>query len=97
MKKYKMSATEAFELAKTKDRFICPNSGFMAQLELFEVMGFDIDKSNVQYKMFRLYIAAYRISLTKILPLCCADIVKTDPSLTTVQPDPRVYRCKKCR
>ncbi|KAL0275981.1 UNVERIFIED_CONTAM: hypothetical protein PYX00_003670 [Menopon gallinae] len=97
MKKHRMSVQEAFELAKSKRRFIGPNPGFMAQLQLFEVMDFTIDKSNLQYKMFRLYIAADRIVKTKILPQCCADVVKPDPSVTTVQPDPRVYRCKKCR
>jgi len=35
--------------------------------------------------------------LAKILPQSCMDVVKADPSLITVKPEPLVYRCRKCR
>lgn len=97
MKKLDMTVEKAMEYAKSKRRFIGPNPGFMAQLQLYETMKCKIDKTNIQYKMFRLYITADHIKKVKILPQCCADVVKADPSLITVRPDPRVYRCRKCR
>ena len=35
--------------------------------------------------------------LAKILPQSSTDVVKADPSLITVKPEPLVYRCRKCR
>lgn len=97
MKKHEMSLEGAMELVKSKRRFIGPNPGFMAQLQLFETMSYKINKSNVQYRMFRLYITSDHVKKVKILPQCCSDVVKADPSLITVRPDPRVFRCRKCR
>ncbi|XP_015364696.1 PREDICTED: dual specificity protein phosphatase 12-like [Diuraphis noxia] len=33
----------------------------------------------------------------KILPQDCIDVIKADPSLICARPDPKVYRCRKCR
>ncbi|XP_015596741.1 dual specificity protein phosphatase MPK-4 [Cephus cinctus] len=97
MKKYSIGYTEAFELVKKKRRFVCPNPGFVEQLRLYEDMGHSIDNRNVHFKMYRLQIAADKVRKAKILPQSCMDLVKPDPALTTVHPEPTVYRCKKCR
>lgn len=36
-------------------------------------------------------------SIAKILPQNCMDLVKADPALIQSNPEPSVYRCKKCR
>lgn len=35
--------------------------------------------------------------VVKILPQDCIDVIKGDPSLISARPDPKVYRCRKCR
>ncbi|XP_044595438.1 dual specificity protein phosphatase MPK-4-like isoform X2 [Cotesia glomerata] len=69
MKKHKMTYEDAYKLVKSKRRFVGPNPGFIAQLKLYETMGFTIDNH----------------------------LIKPDPQLTTVRPEPTVYRCKRCR
>lgn len=39
----------------------------------------------------------FHFSLVKILPQDCIDVIKKDPSLISARPDPKVYRCRKCR
>ncbi|XP_043276135.1 dual specificity protein phosphatase MPK-4 [Venturia canescens] len=97
MKKYEMTFSVAHDLVKSKRRFVSPNAGFMAQLKLYEDMGCSIDNTNVQFKMYRLQIAADMVRKARILPGSCVDLIKADPALTTVRPEPTVYRCKKCR
>ncbi|KZC09747.1 PREDICTED: dual specificity protein phosphatase 12 [Dufourea novaeangliae] len=97
MKKYGKSFFNAFEVVKEKRHCVEPNAGFLAQLKLYEEMSFDIDNTNVQFKMYRLQIAADKVRKAKILPQNCAELIKPDPALTTIRPEPTVYRCKKCR
>ncbi|KOC65958.1 Dual specificity protein phosphatase 12 [Habropoda laboriosa] len=97
MKKYGKSFIDTFEAVREKRRFVGPNAGFLAQLKLYEAMGFGIDNTNVQFKMYRLQIAADKVRKAKILPQNCAELIKPDPALATVRPEPTVYRCKKCR
>lgn len=97
MKKHQYSFADAFHTVKAKRRFVAPNPGFMAQLSLYEDMDFGIDNTNVQFKMYRLQIAADKVRKARILPQNCVDLVKPDPAITTVRPEPTVYRCKKCR
>ncbi|XP_075227720.1 dual specificity protein phosphatase MPK-4 [Lycorma delicatula] len=97
MKKYQISFDEAFERVKKQRRFVGPNKGFEAQLRLYERMGCTINKSNAQFRMFRLKVAADKVRKVKILPQDCLDVVRPDPALITVKPDPLVYRCCRCR
>ena len=97
MRKNEKSFCDTFEMIKEIRRFVGPNAGFQAQLKLYEEMGFEIDNTNVQFKMYRLQIAADKVRKAKILPKNCAELIKPDPALTTVRPEPTVYRCKKCR
>ncbi|XP_014204662.1 dual specificity protein phosphatase MPK-4 [Copidosoma floridanum] len=97
MKKYNFPFDKAFEAVKAKRRFVGPNPGFQAQLKLYEDMGFTIDCSNIQFKIYRLQIAADKVRKVKILPQNYVDLVKPDPALLSTHPEPTVYRCKKCR
>lgn len=97
MKKYSLNFEEAFEVTKSKRRFVAPNPGFVAQLKLYQDMGYSIDNTNVQFRMYRLQIAADKVRKAKILPQTCIDLVKPDPALETIRPEPTVYRCKRCR
>lgn len=97
MRKYELSFEDAVERVKSKRRFVGPNPGFVSQLRLYEVMNWQVDKTNIQFRMYRLQIAADQIKKAKILPQSCMDVVKADPSLITVRPEPLVYRCRKCR
>jgi len=97
MKKYKISFDDAFQRVKVKNAAALPNIGFQAQLNLYETLGWKIDKNNMQFKLFRLKIAARKVKKVKILPQDCIDVIKGDPSLICARPDPKVYRCRKCR
>lgn len=97
MKKYKISYTPAFERVKSKRRFVGPNVGFIQQLRLFAKMRWQIDPNHEQYKKYRLHLAADSVRKAKILPQSCMDLVKSDPGLTQPNPEPIVYRCRKCR
>lgn len=46
---------------KIQRKFVGPNAGFEAQLQLFERMCFTIDRNNLQYKIYRLKIAADKV------------------------------------
>nr|CAD7433720.1 unnamed protein product [Timema monikensis] len=82
---------------KSRRMFVGPNPGFQSQLRLYHVMGWKIDRSNDQFRLFRLHVAADMIKKAKILPQSCMDVIKSDPALITVRPEPVVYRCHKCR
>ncbi|XP_046403598.1 dual specificity protein phosphatase MPK-4 [Ischnura elegans] len=97
MKKHHISYEEAIERVKSCRRFVGPNRGFIAQLCLYEDMGWCIDRDYLGYRLFRLQISADKYQKAKILPQSCSDVVKPDPAKITVRPEPIVYRCKKCR
>lgn len=97
MQKYTLSYSEAFEKVKAKRSIVFPNQGFVAQLKLYKEMGFKIDKNHIKYKLYRLGMAADKVKRAKILPQDFFDLIKPDPALIRIQPEPNVYRCKKCR
>lgn len=82
---------------KDKRKIVFPNEGFAYQLKLYEEMAYTIDILYPKYREFRLSIAADKVRKTKILPPCYMDLIKSDPGVNQVKPDPKVYRCKKCR
>ncbi|CAH0557977.1 unnamed protein product [Brassicogethes aeneus] len=97
MKKYKLGFAEALEKVKKRRSIVHPNYGFVAQLKLYHQMGYNIDKNNPQFKMFRLGNAADTVRKVKVLPPNFFDLIKPDPGRTQTEPNPNVYRCKKCR
>lgn len=46
---------------------------------------------------FDKFLKLNTIYLAKILPQTCMDLVKPDPGLIQTNPEPHVYRCRKCR
>ncbi|CAL8080718.1 unnamed protein product [Orchesella dallaii] len=97
MHKYNISLEEALERVKSKREAIGPNHGFISQLKLYEKMGFHIDRNSPVYKRFRLHMAALKMKSVKVLPPPYTDVIRPDPALFSVRPEPVVYRCKKCR
>lgn len=83
--------------AKAKRKLVCPNSGFVSQLKLFYRMNFTIDTNHKKYKIYRLRLAAEKVRICHLLPSSFMDLVKTDPNLMNANPEPVVYRCRKCR
>ena len=82
--------TELYEFVKIK-RYIRPNNGFIKQLELFEAMGFVIDKESLVYKCFMLDTMAENmkrgLNINEIF-------VNETPAANQQQSH---YKCKKCR
>ncbi|ODM91541.1 Dual specificity protein phosphatase 12, partial [Orchesella cincta] len=97
MHKYNISLEEALERVKSKREAIGPNHGFISQLKLYEKMGYHIDRSSPVFKRFRLHMAALKMKSVKVLPPPYTDVIRPDPALFSVRPEPVVYRCKKCR
>lgn len=97
MQKYSLPFEAAFDKVKEKRRFVGPNPGFQAQLRLYHTMGWKLDTSNPQFKLYRLHCAAYHVSKVRILSTAFMDLVQPDPALIRVKPEPLVYRCRKCR
>lgn len=60
-------------------------------------MGFKIDPSYKNYRIFRLKLAAEQVKSAKILPSSFMNLLAADPGLMQVHPEPHVYRCRKCR
>lgn len=97
MKKYSITHYKAFERVKFKRSIAHPNKGFVSQLILYGKMGYTIDINNMDYKIYRLELAADRVSKLKMLPLNFYDLIQTDPGLGQIKCNSRVFRCKKCR
>lgn len=97
MKKYDISYSQAYERAKSKRACVCPNEGFVNQLKLYEKMRNTIDCNLLDWRLFRLKVASEFMLKVKILPTDYHDVIKPDPALPTLKPDPIVYKCYYCR
>lgn len=60
-------------------------------------MGFKIDPTYKNYKIFRLKLAAEQVKSAKVLPPSFMNLLAADPALLHERPVPQVYRCRKCR
>ncbi|XP_054730012.1 dual specificity protein phosphatase MPK-4 [Anastrepha obliqua] len=87
----------AFDLVRSKRRFVQPNPGFMSQLKLYRRMGCKIDPQYQRYKLYRLRLAGEQVRKAKILPQSFNSLIRSDPAVTQENPEPIVYRCRKCR
>jgi dual specificity phosphatase 12 len=61
MARYKLTVEEAMHRVLQCRNCVSPNQGFMAQLKLFEEMGYKVDVTNVRYKLFAMSTAADRL------------------------------------
>lgn len=73
-----------FFRAKSKRSLVQPNHGFVQQLKLFYKMGWKIDASYKNYKIFRLKLAAEQVKSAKILPPSFMNLLAPDPGLMQV-------------
>ncbi|XP_053952146.1 dual specificity protein phosphatase MPK-4 [Anastrepha ludens] len=87
----------AFDLVRSKRRFVQPNPGFVSQLKLYRRMGCKIDPQYQRYKLYRLRLAGEQVRKAKILPQSFNSLIRSDPAVTQENPEPIVYRCRKCR
>ncbi|EDV91774.1 dual specificity protein phosphatase MPK-4 [Drosophila grimshawi] len=97
MKRHNLDYQAAYELVLAKRRFVQPNAGFVAQLKLFRRMGYKIDPGYQRYKMHRLRLAGEQMRKAKILPQSFHNVVRPDPDITRENPEPIVFRCRRCR
>ncbi|KAH8396045.1 hypothetical protein KR222_002279 [Zaprionus bogoriensis] len=97
MQRHNLDYQAAFDVVRAKRRFVQPNVGFVAQLKLFRRMGFRIDPEYQRYKMHRLRLAGEQMRRAKILPPSFHNVVRPDPDITRENPEPIVFRCRRCR
>ncbi|KAH8421535.1 hypothetical protein KR009_012137 [Drosophila setifemur] len=97
MKRHNLDFQPAYELVKAKRRFVQPNLGFRNQLKLYRRMGCQIDPTYQRYKMHRLRMAGEQMRKAQILPQSFHSVVQPDPDITRENPEPIVYRCRRCR
>jgi len=60
-------------------------------------MNYTIDPNYKNYKLFRLKLAAEQVKFAKILPMNFMDLIKPDPGVIQENPEPFVFKCRKCR
>lgn len=97
MKRHNLDFLPAYEMVKAKRRFVQPNAGFVTQLKLFRRMGCRIDPGCQRYKTHRLRLAGEQMRKAKILPQSFHNVVRPDPDITRENPEPIVFRCRRCR
>lgn len=56
MRSEQLSAHDALESLRQSCDFVCPNDGFVEQLQMFEKMGFKVNQDSPIYKKFRLRV-----------------------------------------
>ncbi|XP_063862719.1 dual specificity protein phosphatase MPK-4-like isoform X2 [Scylla paramamosain] len=83
---------------KLKRHCVGPNSGFLAQLATYEVMGWTLDSSNVQYGLYKLQAAARSVMIgeTQGLDSKHQSVVHPNPNIDADQ-GPVAYKCRSCR
>lgn len=107
MQKHRYTLEKAFYKVKSKCEAINPHMGFLAQLKMFESMGYILKSGNVQYKMFRLFCASERMRKAKILNKDTLDkVLDVDPAgrlpgsseaATSKSRYPMIFKCRKCK
>jgi len=110
MKKEKLSVEEALESVGQK-RNVGPNPGFWHQLELFQAMGYTIDRNNPKFRTFCLnnitgkirdlsYMyssdaAPFDAEVTEDKAL--SNALASDPMKLTLATEKLTFKCRKCR
>lgn len=101
MKRSSLSVQEAVAKVKGKRPVICPNPGFLAQLQLYYRMGCQVDVNNVSYKLFKLENLTSVLKKGRNFELVKGVMAKDpglpDANVNTVEGTENVYRCKRCR
>ncbi|KAJ7972119.1 putative Dual specificity protein phosphatase [Quillaja saponaria] len=101
-----LSQEDALESLRRSCEFVCPNDGFLEQLQMFEEMGFKVDHASPIYKHFRLkvlgetYNRGEKIDSSKFgadpgMPTKVSSEGEAAPEVAKKRTP--AYRCKKCR
>lgn len=97
MKREDVEVKVALERVKAARSVICPNEGFLHQLELYARMRCTLDADFAPYKLYRLKKLSQIVKDVRLVPSSYCELIKADPGLTSTRPNPNVYKCKKCR
>lgn len=95
MRKYALDHAEALLRLKERRSCIGPNTGFIAQLRLFQKMGYAVNKADLQFRLFileRLSLLAKRAGSFYAVP-CEAKSFWADEDKSNGE----CLRCRKCR
>ncbi|XP_074602928.1 uncharacterized protein LOC141856498 [Brevipalpus obovatus] len=108
MKKYKLKYQEAKERVRKGRPIISPNEKFRVQLKLYETMGYEIDRTNHEYRLIALthlgetlkrqFLTSFHHRAEDVRAAVNQFLAKVD--LTTVNRSSShetVYKCRKCR
>ncbi|WIA42276.1 hypothetical protein OEZ86_008291 [Tetradesmus obliquus] len=94
MKAKGLALEQALGVLRAKAPHICPNPGFMAQLELWGEMGCCLDEEHPAYKQFLLdQVAAQWQEEGWVDPASFAELPEDEEQLQKLDR----YRCRKCR
>lgn len=106
MRSEQLSHEDALESLRKNCEFVCPNDGFLEQLQIYEEMGFKVDRDSSIYKRFRLKVLGESYNRGEIIdnykfgadPGLLKDEVSSEEAKREVkQFSVPLYRCKKCR
>ncbi|CAG5116700.1 unnamed protein product [Candidula unifasciata] len=100
MHKLKLTKEQAIKKVTAVRHFIRPNDGFLQQLQLFENMGCQLDKTHPEFRAFQLNKLAVRFKCGQF----SGGVPESEiPAEVFVQPDlsakgnDAYYKCQKCR
>ncbi|QQP52045.1 Dual specificity protein phosphatase 12, partial [Caligus rogercresseyi] len=97
MAKYSLPMEVGLSRVKRQRRLVNPNQSFLSQLKLFENMNWSIQRSNLQFRMFKLVMVSEKMRKAKILFRDSLNSI-LDPLLMGGDALPSViYKCKSCR
>ncbi|KAI9308279.1 dual specificity protein phosphatase 12-like protein [Cunninghamella echinulata] len=101
MKKGTIGVEQALTMIKTRRPGVAPNDGFLAQLELYETINYELDQKHAAYRRFILANMAEEYNLQNQIENCslAPDPEYTPPneSLLSSNLPFTSLRCKKCR
>ncbi|SAL97463.1 hypothetical protein [Absidia glauca] len=98
MRKGNIGHEKALSMIKSRRSFVAPNEGFLAQLELYESLNYEVDQKHAAYRRFLLdsMVDEYNIYDQMENFALAADPEHTPPSGPSTLPFVSL-RCKKCR
>ncbi|CAG9854462.1 unnamed protein product [Phyllotreta striolata] len=97
MRKYQMSYDDAYEVVRCKRGIVLPNEGFVAQLRIYRLMGYRLDKDSIHLKMHRLTVAADSVKRLRVLSKDFLKLIRPDPSNEKQSSKVNLCRCRKCK
>ncbi|KAG0167868.1 hypothetical protein DFQ30_005567 [Apophysomyces sp. BC1015] len=94
-----VNAEKALDVIKSKRAFVAPNSGFLDQLELYDVLKYDVDPSRPEYRRFLVVAMAEQQQANGYIDnLTLAPDPEQQTTSVKVTTKPfKSLRCKKCR